>query len=46
MTRLVGCAGKGGLMMRATGALIYTPSATAPSILNGTWTPPPVKRVP
>ena len=25
---------------------LYTPSTTAPSILNGSWTPPPVKRVP
>ena len=33
--------GKFVLVMR-----IYAPSATAPSILNGTWTPPPVKRVP
>ena len=31
--------GKFVLVMR-----IYTPRKEAPSILNGTWTPPPVKR--
>jgi hypothetical protein len=25
---------------------LYSPSKTTPSILNGTWTPPPVKRSP
>lgn len=33
--------GKFVLVMR-----IYAPRTTPPSILDGTWTPPPVKRVP
>jgi hypothetical protein len=33
--------GKFSLVLR-----LYTPTTTAPSILDGTWTPPPVKRVP
>ena len=33
--------GKFALVMR-----IYSPRKTPPSILDGTWTPPPVKRVP
>ncbi len=33
--------GKFMLVMR-----IYSPTGTPPSILDGSWTPPPVKRVP